>query len=865
MRKLLSCTAVSVIVIATGGCFAGAQAQQPSEDSQAEQDPQNQIRKLDQVTVTAVRREQDLSDVPVSVTAFTSDLRQDLALDNLTDFARFTPSLTYSAGDERVFIRGVGRETNTNGSDPGVATYADGIYDASTVAVSKSDFFVERVEVLRGPQGTLYGRNSIGGAINVISKRPTAENTAEARFRFGNYDTKGVEASVSGPLGDKFRAKLAGSFYNQDEGYFDNVAGGPSEGGANETTYLEAQIEADLTENFSVWLKADTTDGTYRNRSTNYSGAYDAFPIPTGFLTPGAAFGYAQADLLLAGSATANPGTNDIRKFNTNTTTEAQRDDDFGLSAAAEWNLTNIDIKYQGGYRTYLYNANADDDHTNILSYTYPLDAANIAAGEVFTGGPNCAWLIANVGPICSAVTVFPQRTFGYQEDKEFWSHEITAQSSGDSDLWWIAGAYVYDEDYHQESHFGNAAQPELMAPFGSAPNPSGDFVTAISDINTRSYALFGQADYSLNDTVTLTGGLRYSMDEKSGSEQLRVLAFGIIPGFTIGGSGSLGPALDLTASSLPTTTEAGVASAITIDPATGLAGRDLSNSWNALSGVAGIQWQPNDDTNYFARYSRGYKSGGFNAGGISKFPQTDKELLDAFEIGTKRSLGNDFQLNASAYYYIYDGRQVPLDVQENGIQLTKFFNLEEARAKGIELEATWTPTDNLRILGSYAYNDSEVREACCFVDVVDPLALQPGAQPSGPATVGGNQPQDLKGEGLPRTVPHKIGLNASYDIPMRENGDLTLSANYSWQDATYHGVFNRPYTRTPSSDQVDLIGVWKSPQDTYRIVSYVKNVFDEQGYDGASGVLRVFPAGVSQKYFLTAPRTYGVQLQLRF
>ena len=101
-------------------------------------------------------------------------------------------------------------------------------------------------------------------------------------------------------------------------------------------------------------------------------------------------------------------------------------------------------------------------------------------------------------------------------------------------------------------------------------------------------------------------------------------------------------------------------------------------------------------------------------------------------EIGAKKSFSETFQLNATAYLYAYDGLQVPLDVQENGIQLTRFFNLEDARAQGIELEANWTPTDALRVLATYAYNDSEVREACCFVDVADPLAQQPGAQPSG-------------------------------------------------------------------------------------------------------------------------------------
>ncbi|MEQ9437250.1 TonB-dependent receptor [Hyphomonas sp.] len=829
-----------------------------------EKDASDNVRKLEQVTVTAVKREQDLRDVPVAVTAFTADLRQDLGLDNLTDFARFTPSLAYSAGDERVFIRGVGRQTNTNGSDPGVATYADGIYDSSTAALSKSDFFVERVEVLRGPQGTLYGRNSIGGAINLISKRPTDTFTAEARLEAGSYGMANVEASVSGPITDRIRAKFAGSFYNQDEGYFDNVAGGPGEAGVQETAYLEFQLDADLTENFSVWFKADTTEGDYRNRTTNLSGPYDVFPFPTGFLTPGPAFGYSQADLVLAGNATTNPGASDIRKFNVDTTTRASREDDYGVSAVATWNLENVDIKYLGGYRTYVYDSIRDDDNTNVLSYTYPLDPANPVAGEVFTGGPNCQFLRDLAGPVCTAATIFPQRTFGYIEDKEFWSHELTAQSADDSDFWWIVGAYMYDENFLQESHFGNAAQPQVLVPVGGPANPSGDYVTAISDLNTKSYALFGQADYALTNTLTLTGGLRYSMDEKKGSEWLRVIAYGVIPGFTVGGSGNLAPALDLTSSAVSNSNAPGVASQVMIDPNTGLARRDLAGEWDAVSGTAGLQWQPDTSSNYFLRYSRGYKSGGFNAGGISQFPETGEELLDAIEIGAKKSFGADFQLNATAYYYAYDGLQVPLDVQENGIQLTRFFNLEDSRAQGLELEATWTPTDALRVIATYAYNDSEVRKACCFVDVADPSAQQPGAQPSGSPS-GGNQPQDLKGAILPRTVPNKFGLNVSYDIPLGANGDLTVSGNYSWRDETYHGVFNRSYTQTPTYEQVDLIGVWKSPADRYRIMGYVKNVFDEQGYDGSTGTLRVQPVGVSQTYYLTAPRTYGVQLQLKF
>jgi len=147
-RPSLWAAASALAIVATGQAFAQEQ-EEPSE-----------TKRLERVTVTAVKREQSLMDVPVSVTAFTEDMRQELALDSLSDFARFTPSLAFSSGDDRVFIRGVGRQTNTNGSDPGVATYADGIYDSSTSAVGKSDFFVERVEILRGPQKTLHRRRN---------------------------------------------------------------------------------------------------------------------------------------------------------------------------------------------------------------------------------------------------------------------------------------------------------------------------------------------------------------------------------------------------------------------------------------------------------------------------------------------------------------------------------------------------------------------------------------------------------------------------------------------------------------------------------------------------------------------------------
>ena len=224
--------------------------------------------------------------------------------------------------------------------------------------------------------------------------------------------------------------------------------------------------------------------------------------------------------------------------------------------------------------------------------------------------------------------------------------------------------------------------------------------------------------------------------------------------------------------------------------------------------------------------------------------------------------------MNVAAYHYDYKGLQVPLTVTTSaGINLTQFFNIDESRAYGLELEAVWRPIDPLRLSLTYAYAQSEIRDACCFVDGVDPQATQPGAQPVGPL-VGGQQPQSLKGQDLPQTPPHKVALSASYDIDLSA-GTLTLAGTYVWKDDSYASVFNRAYTETPGYDQVDLRAVWTGTDSRYRVIAYVKNVFDEQGYDTATGTLiaspPAAPGSFGVDYGLTPPRTFGVQLQYRF
>src|SRR5688572_11332405 len=210
---------------------------------------------LEEIVVTAQKRSEALQDVPVAVSAFTSEARDLVGITNITDLTDFTPGLSYASTLDRMSLRGVGRLTNNYGSDPGIATYSDGFYTASNVEAGKRPIHTNRVEVLRGPQGTLYGRNSIGGALNVISKRPTDTSQAEMRATAGNYDTQIYEGSVSGPITDWLRYRVAGNSGGQGEGFFEDTDSNETEGGQNDDMYAEAQLGFNVGEKIDGWVK----------------------------------------------------------------------------------------------------------------------------------------------------------------------------------------------------------------------------------------------------------------------------------------------------------------------------------------------------------------------------------------------------------------------------------------------------------------------------------------------------------------------------------------------------------------------------------------------------------------------------------
>lgn len=801
---------------------------------------------LEELVVTAEKREQALQDVPVAVSAYTSEQRDIVGITGIQDFVNFTPGMNYS-GTDRVSLRGSGRNTFYIGNDPGVAAYSDGFYSASSSELFKTPLFVERTEVLRGPQGTLYGRNAMGGAINVVSKHPDDEFGGEIRAVVGNYERTLIEGVVSIPLAETLRLKIGGSQDWQRQGFIENI-GTANDGATIKRTYFEFQVEAELGENTTAWLRYsrsswDDTMGV-GDRLANLITPYDTTqPFgPIGSLVTGGAFGY----------TVPNPGVSDPYVMNTNTIAYGQLRGNHLVTATVNYDLGWADLKWIGGFQQYNYQTGGDNDAT---SRTTPITIG------------------ANPTPI------FTDYTTDFNEKKRYFSNEINLTSKGDGPLEWIVGLYQYHEEYQQTIKLRAPQQAQFASPcfFIGPPNfcspapanPERAYANQLATLESNALAVFGQATYNFNDQWAITGGLRHTQDRKSGFERQRLVLFS-----PAGPFGPLPFAFDVSSDMDPTTP--GVQNF-----------RSQSDTWSATTGTLNLDWTPDDDTLAYAKYSRGYKSGGFLLGTLASKPKADPEYVDAFELGLKKTIAGQLIVNASLFYNDYEGLQLNLQqINAAGTAAANNFINVDAKAKGLELETLWQPTRDLQLSLSYGYLDTEITRGCCFYDPADPAALLPSARPSGgAATQNGTRLvfQDLKGSRLFQSPENKFAFNTNYTLDFGP-GSLTLSGTYTWTDQTTYQPFDNPAFAVPSYGVADFRALWKDSEDRYTLIGFVKNAFDEKGYTSTSStnptaifglpnpglVLggTTYPlrqTGVNITRGLIQPRTYGLEVQYRF
>ncbi len=860
---LLSC--------ATTGAFLGTSTIALAQDSDSSG--------LSEIVVTAEKREQSIQDVPVAVSAYSAKARDELGIITVEDFARFTPSVTYTNND-RMSIRGFGRLTNAIGSDPAVALYSDGIFSNSMAPASVTPIFIQRTEILRGPQGTLYGRNSIGGAINVISRHPTDEFEAELRGGVSNYGGHQIEGLVTGPISESWRYLIGGSYVGRSEGFIHN------QGTADDTadlarSYLEGQIEGDLWSGATARLRVFSArwDDNYGvgNVLGNTVSPYNT----TAITAPGDASGYYNFTYTGVNNGlvdgVANPGVTDPYQQWTNRDAISTLNDHIAANLEFTWDLGGVTLKYLGGYQTYVYTTTGGDyDGTSRTSLF------NVSVPDPDGAGPLPAYTAFNVSPDADGF---------YLEDQSWYSNEINLSSNGDGPVHWIVGLYQYHQDYAQEQGIRVYGDNALAAPISfsglAVPlNLNRNIVYVGGDLTSDSYAAFGQVDWEFAPTWTVTLGLRYTDDEKSGFDSARyvarnpTIAYGLMqagyPALT-----AQGAAADVTVSvACPSATATytvldcaanPLTADIVADPRGGLR-RNLDGSWDALTGTFGVQWEPTTDTNFYARYGRGYKSGGWLGGsGLVSPPYAEPEHVDNYELGAKFTLFDQLQINAAAYYANYEGFQAPLTVlRASGQTGTQFLNLN-AHNKGFELETIWAPTQDLQLFANYAYMDTRITRGCCFADSTDPFALAVGAHPAD--LVGTNEvEQSLVGNPLPLSPENKATVGGSYTWETGI-GSITATTSYTWVDEQQTTVFENPLRGIDAYELVNFRVLFTDPDQRFTLIGYVNNALDEQAYQSSTGTSvsatgiqgLLGPQSSRQVVTLNFPRVFGVELQYKF
>jgi iron complex outermembrane receptor protein len=647
---------------------------------------------IEELVVTAEKREQSLQDVPVAISAFTSERRDLIGINTIQDMTNFTPGLNYTSANDRATIRGVGRLTNAHPVPVPVAVYDDGIYTTSTVTAGKTPIFTDRVEVLRGPQGALYGRNSMGGAINVISKRPTEDVYAEVRATFANYKRTLFEAAVSGPITNGLQFRLAGNWEKQRDGYFKNIVPGmPSEGNVIDTYYLEGQLQAKFGDHLDMWTKVFVSGWNNGSGGPGARAGYGPGPFNVGeFGAQNVSAGFACAPGGVVASVVnrsplgcVNPADTDPRKFAADTAQSVTLDETYAISSQWTWHFDKADLKYVGGGLNYHYTLISDLDGGAVSSFQIPIRpfdpafrptlAASIAAQ------PCAASNLARAGS-CPALTIFPRYSSTYQEDYHNLSHELSLASTGSGPLQWIGGLYSYKEGYRQPVFTTLHDQAQLDGPITPSvallTGPVGaDLQRRLYDdrpeFDQESYAVYGQVYWKFTDTWKATLDLRWNHDGLKGAESVRVLCFATTPcGTTPELLGSFTPPVDVTASVVygplasllaggaPVAPPQGVVDngkpgGVTFTP-DGFATRKYDASWEATTGTAGLQWDPDRDTNVYFRASRGYLMGGFASGVTStlgQFPYTNAEHVNDYEIGLKKNFGRSLQVNVAVFF----------------------------------------------------------------------------------------------------------------------------------------------------------------------------------------------------------------------
>lgn len=771
---------------------------------------------LEKVVVTAQSREQELQDVPIAIQVVDARLIEQTTAYDLQDVDDFVPGLVVSGQktQPRFALRGISTGDFGIGTDPAVGVYIDGVHAARSGGALLAFNDVERIEVLKGPQGTLFGRNSAAGAVALITRQPGREVEGRVVTRLGEDGQRYLDGLINTPLGETTALRVS-ALRNESDGWLRDAANGRDLNGEYNWA-TRAALRWDISSATNALLSWDHERVDQLARP-----AIGIVPLPPAPQRPPAPPDPASfVDPRHAPLFNDVEGNEESRTFD-GATLALNHDADWGhFTSTTAWRTFDT--------------VNREDEDGTSRRYLY-LDTANIEDNRSL-----------------------------YQEFK-------FSGNTGVVD--WVAGASYYREKAEQISQVNvfTDSLDTLILNQGLAPTPDGTLFGYFSDVlgsfgvplsllghrwreemantaDSRAFALFGDTIWKLGERSNVTVGLRYTRDEKKFSwlngprsaatldgtvQQLLPLVAGLPP--------------ELQEQALFALAVAGSDIVFANGALEGQQVRD-EDAWSDLSPRFVFDFHATPDTLLFASLAKGYKAGGYNSLDIGA--RFDNEDVWNLETGIKQVVPEaGLQWNASVYYYVYSDRQaIRLDPNSAGSGVPRYLvDTSDEKAWGVDVGLQWQPAPGFSVDANAAFIDAT------YKDKIAPS----GADLSGQAT------------GEPYL---SFSLGAQYRWDFAAAGDLTLSLRHAYRgrsrcnaDSQLQGEcrVSPNFDVGAAQQRSDLRLGWSDPQRHWRVAAFATNLFDKRYVENVGNYTTdVFGTTYAT---ISAPRLYGVEVGYHF
>jgi len=767
---------------------------------------------FDEVVVTARKRAENSQSVPIPISALNEDQLEMRNIVELTDIEKLAPNLSIQAsavnsGVLEVYMRGIGQANWAIPHDPKIGLYTDGVYAARPQGGLVDLYDLQRVEVLRGPQGTLFGKNTTAGLINIITNQPTQETEAKIRLGAGSDSHQLIEGMFNTPLSDSLAFRF--SFLTKEtDGFMINSITGKDRGN-EDTTSFRAQLKYEI-DAYSANLAFSRFDQDERASlgSCRFTGPENG-ALSGGLGAVANIFGIYDAL-----KANCRSTTKDVSLDTSPSEKNTAEKDSITLTQLFETQIGTIE---------------------SITNYS-ELDAFSGTWGWVMGNGPGVNFLEIH------------DDTMSHEQ----WSQELRLSGSTEN-MDWVIGLYAFEED----------GESVLDVPLFRGVNPSPLLPAALAGValqtkllgseqqgsitNMQNQAIFFEGTYGLNDKLDLTIGARYTEDEREYTRSSRLYE-------------------DAAAIGMPGTFNLFYACPGMVTNAFGFATSDRcsrSVEYSETTPRAILSYQQTDDVLFYASYSKGYSSGGFN--GDVAMRRFLPETSDNYEFGMKGEfLENRLRVNATMFSTSYENQQVTVGRIVNGTPIADLVNAQEATLEGMEFEILAQLTDSLVLSAMVATFEGEYDEF-----IIQDNTSVANADGSLSTIVVERDISDTGFGGNDDRLTWDLSLMHTYDLG--DGSDIQSTIGISYHDEENYTLEDVPSSVADDYELVDARITWNLADGQSSIALWGTNLTDEDYVNtmlSQSGDIEIggtnFSLGMTTDYW-GQPRRYGIEYRRNF